>query len=96
MRLISLPLSTGSEPVYIAAVEIKLTPKAITYWRQPGEAGVPPQFSFQGSENVARAEFLFPTPQRLDEDGAVAMSVAATAIHFDPQGLMSGIFEQCH
>ncbi|HEY5226762.1 MAG TPA: protein-disulfide reductase DsbD domain-containing protein [Methylovirgula sp.] len=72
MRLISLPLSTGSEPVYVAAVEIKLTPNAITYWRQPGEAGVPPQFSFQGSENVARAEFLFPTPQRLDEDGLEA------------------------
>jgi DsbC/DsbD-like thiol-disulfide interchange protein len=72
MRLISLPLSTRGKPVYVAAAEIKLKPDAITYWRQPGEAGVPPQFSFQGSENVARADFLFPAPQRLDEDGLEA------------------------
>ena len=27
--------------LYRAAVEIELSPAAITYWRQPGEAGVP-------------------------------------------------------
>jgi DsbC/DsbD-like thiol-disulfide interchange protein len=73
MRLVSLPLSAGSKPVYQAAVEIRLAPNAITYWRQPGEAGVPPRFSFQGSENVARTDFLFPQPQRLDDDGIEAI-----------------------
>lgn len=72
MRLISLPLSSGSKPRYDAAVEIKLPANAITYWREPGEAGVPPRFSFQGSENVAHADFLFPQPHRLSDDGIEA------------------------
>ncbi|TAL78390.1 MAG: hypothetical protein EPN75_10855 [Beijerinckiaceae bacterium] len=72
MRLISLPLSSGSKPVYDAAVEVKLPANAITYWREPGEAGVPPRFSFQGSENVAHANFLFPQPHRLSDDGIEA------------------------
>lgn len=72
MRLVSMPLSSRGKPVYDAAVEIKLASSAITYWRQPGEAGVPPQFSFKGSENVARVDFLFPGPHRLDEDGLEA------------------------
>ncbi len=69
MRLISIALSQG---VYATAVEIKLAPTAITYWRQPGEAGVPPEFSFAGSENVASTEILYPAPSRLDEGGIQA------------------------
>ncbi len=69
MRLISMALSQG---VYATAVEIKLAPTAITYWRQPGEAGVPPEFSFAGSENVASTEILYPAPSRLDEGGIEA------------------------
>jgi DsbC/DsbD-like thiol-disulfide interchange protein len=66
MRLIAAGPSHG---VYPTAVEIKLAPSAHTYWRQPGEAGVPPVFSFAGSANVASAEVLYPAPQRLDEAG---------------------------
>jgi DsbC/DsbD-like thiol-disulfide interchange protein len=69
MRLIAAGFSKG---VYDTAVEIKLDPKAVTYWRLPGEAGVPPQFSFSGSENVAKAEVLYPAPNRLDEGGIEA------------------------
>lgn len=69
MRLVSAGRSMG---LYDAAVEIKLAPNAVTYWRQPGEAGVPPQFSFAGSENVASAKVLYPAPVRLDEGGIEA------------------------
>ncbi len=69
MRLISQSFARGR---YVAAVEIKLQPSAITYWREPGEAGVPPEFSFAGSENLASAEPLYPAPQRLDEGGLEA------------------------
>jgi DsbC/DsbD-like thiol-disulfide interchange protein len=50
-----------------AGVEIKLAPGAITYWRNPGDAGVPPTFSFEGSENLKDAEPRFPAPRRLNE-----------------------------
>ena len=39
-----------------AAFQVKLAPGAITYWRDPGESGVPPTFDFSASVNLARAE----------------------------------------
>lgn len=69
MRLITQGLANDS---YTAAVEIQLAPTAITYWRQPGEAGVPPEFSFAGSENLASATVLYPAPSRMDEGGLQA------------------------
>ena len=56
-----------------AGFQVELAPGAITYWRDPGDAGVPPTFDFAGSENVARAEALFPAPSRIAEpDGGQA------------------------
>jgi DsbC/DsbD-like thiol-disulfide interchange protein len=56
------------QTIYRAGVEITLKPGALTYWRQPGDAGVPPQFSFEGSENLKSAEVLYPAPSRIRED----------------------------
>ena len=56
-----------------AAVQIRLAPNAITYWRDPGDAGVPPTFDFSGSTNVASVEPVFPAPTRIREaDGSQA------------------------
>src|SRR5271169_5297884 len=56
-----------------AGFEVKLAPGAITYWRDPGESGVPPTFDFSGSVNLARAEVGFPAPKRIAEpDGSEA------------------------
>jgi len=57
---------------YVAGVEIALEGKALTYWRTPGDAGVPPEFDFSKSENVADVEVVFPAPERHDEGGAEA------------------------
>ncbi len=70
MRLIAAGSGTGRN--YQAAAEIRLPSTAITYWRTPGDAGVPPKFSVNGSENVAKAEVLFPAPQRIDDQGIEA------------------------
>jgi DsbC/DsbD-like thiol-disulfide interchange protein len=57
----------------LAGLEIKLAPGAITYWRDPGDAGLPPTFDFSGSTNLASAEPVFPAPKRIPEsDGGVA------------------------
>lgn len=50
-----------------AAVEIQLLPKWHTYWRYPGDAGVPPRFDWTGSENLAGTNVKFPTPRRFKE-----------------------------
>ena len=46
----------------LAGFEIRLARGAITYWRDPGDAGVPPTFDVSKSENVARIEATFPAP----------------------------------
>jgi len=50
-----------------AGVEIQLAPGTITYWRNPGDAGLPPVFSFEGSTNLAAADIRFPAPTRIRE-----------------------------
>ena len=52
-----------------AGVEIKLEPGWKTYWRYPGDSGVPPVFDFSASDNVKEATVLFPAPMRFP-DGA--------------------------
>jgi DsbC/DsbD-like thiol-disulfide interchange protein len=53
-----------------AGIEIKMQPGWKTYWRYPGDSGVPPRFDFSGSENLKDAKVLFPAPHLFtDETG---------------------------
>ena len=52
-----------------AGIEIRLEPDYKTYWRTPGESGVPPLIDFKGSVNVASADVDFPMPHIYDEPG---------------------------
>src|SRR5437764_3882479 len=52
-----------------AGVEIRLDPGWHTYWRYPGDAGVPPQFDFGQSANIAAVHVLWPAPHRIAEHG---------------------------
>jgi DsbC/DsbD-like thiol-disulfide interchange protein len=40
-----------------------------TYWRTPGDSGVPPRFDFSKSENIEGVTVLWPAPKKFD-DGA--------------------------
>src|ERR1700723_3473800 len=56
-----------------AGFQIELAAGSITYWRDPGDAGVPPTFDFSRSTNVASAKVDFPAPRRIAEsDGSEA------------------------
>jgi DsbC/DsbD-like thiol-disulfide interchange protein len=70
----------GSNGKLLAGVEIKLPPGALTYWRNPGDAGLPPVFTFDGSENVAAVEPLFPAPRRLKENDSEAFGYDRSVI----------------
>ena len=48
-------------------VEIRLSPGWKTYWRYPGDSGVPPRFDWSGSTNLADIEILWPVPIRFDD-----------------------------
>lgn len=40
-----------------------------TYWRTPGEVGLPPEIDWSGSENVADVRFFWPAPHRFHAFG---------------------------
>jgi DsbC/DsbD-like thiol-disulfide interchange protein len=46
----------------LAGVEIVLEPHVKTYWRTPGDAGLPPVFYWDGSDNLNHVEVLWPLP----------------------------------
>jgi len=51
-------------------LDIALKPGWKTYWRYPGDSGVPPHFDFSSSENLKTATVLYPTPHLFtDETG---------------------------
>ena len=51
-----------------AGIEIKMQPAWHTYWRYPGDSGVPPRFSFAGSDNLATVKVLYPAPHALTDE----------------------------
>lgn len=52
-----------------AGIEIKMPPGWHTYWRYPGDSGVPPRFDFAGSDNLAAAKVLYPIPHLYRDEG---------------------------
>lgn len=57
-----------------AGIEIRLDDGWKTYWRYPGDSGVPPTFDFAGSENIKSVTVLWPAPARF-ADGAGGQSI---------------------
>jgi suppressor for copper-sensitivity B len=50
-------------------VEIVMAPGYKTYWRSPGDFGVPPRFDWSGSTNIGGLDVRWPAPERF-QDGA--------------------------
>lgn len=46
-------------------VDLNLGPGWKTYWKSPGDAGLPTEFDWSGSSNVIDAEVQWPAPSRL-------------------------------
>ena len=69
VRLVSGANNNGDAHLR-AGIEIKMQPGWKTYWRYPGDSGVPPHFDFSGSENLKTATVLYPAPDLFtDETG---------------------------
>jgi len=56
-----------------AGVEIRLSPGWKTYWRYPGDSGVPPRFDFTGSQNVKSVEVAWPAPHAFTDDSGTSI-----------------------
>lgn len=51
------------------ALRIRLAPGWKTYWRAPGDAGIPPQFSWVGADNLRAVRVFWPRPHVFDQNG---------------------------
>ena len=54
---------------HVAGLQITLDPGWKTYWRAPGEAGIPPSFNWSGSDNLAGVEIAWPVPHLFESSG---------------------------
>jgi DsbC/DsbD-like thiol-disulfide interchange protein len=58
-----------ADGTHMAALHIVLEPGWKTYWRAPGDVGIPPRFDWTGSRNVATVATQWPTPEVFFEQG---------------------------
>ncbi|MBF9195512.1 protein-disulfide reductase DsbD domain-containing protein [Microvirga terrestris] len=65
---------------WLAGVEITLDQGFKTYWRTPGDSGLPPRFDWSGSENVASTEIRWPAPKRHEDAAGVAYVYGKQAV----------------
>jgi DsbC/DsbD-like thiol-disulfide interchange protein len=67
MRLVVI--SQPRNDAIIALLQIEPKPGWKTYWRNPGDAGMPPQLDFDGSTNLVLRSMAFPVPEIGKDDG---------------------------
>jgi DsbC/DsbD-like thiol-disulfide interchange protein len=63
-----------------AGIELQLDPGWKTYWRYPGDSGVPPRFDFSASSNVRDVQVLWPAPMRFPDGGGSAIGYAEAVV----------------
>src|ERR1700749_3849755 len=66
---VRLLAGSRSGTVLLGGIAFQLQPGWKTYWRTPGDSGVPPRFDFSKSDNVEAVTILWPAPTKFD-DGA--------------------------
>ena len=66
---IRLLAGSRSGAVLLGGIAFQLEPGWKTYWRTPGDSGVPPRFDFSKSDNIEAVTVLWPAPTKFD-DGA--------------------------
>src|SRR5215510_2237889 len=71
---VRLLAGSRSGAVLLGGIEFDLQDGWKTYWRTPGDSGVPPRFDFSKSDNVEAVTVLWPAPMKFD-DGAGGFSL---------------------
>src|SRR3954470_24116812 len=71
---VRLVAGSRSGAVLLGGIAFQLQPGWHTYWRNPGDSGVPPRFDFSKSDNLENVTVLWPAPMKFD-DGAGGFSL---------------------
>lgn len=68
-RIELLPGWRTSEGAHMAALRIRLADGWKTYWRAPGDSGIPPSLDLRNSRNIQSVHFHWPVPDVYVENG---------------------------
>src|ERR1700744_1132530 len=71
---VRLLAGSRSGELLLGGIAFQLQPGWKTYWRPPGDSGVPPRFDFSKSDNIEAVTILWPAPKKFD-DGAGGVSL---------------------
>ncbi|MFG6500735.1 protein-disulfide reductase DsbD domain-containing protein [Sulfitobacter sp. 1A13191] len=64
----------------VAAIRLRMAPGWKTYWRSPGDAGIPPEFDWSGSDNLRDVQITWPAPKVFDQGGVNSIGYAREVI----------------
>ncbi|MCA3452947.1 MAG: hypothetical protein IOC92_12375 [Rhodobacter sp.] len=64
-----LPGWRTEQGTHMAALRLTLAPGWKTYWRSPGDAGIPPLFNWSGSQNLSGVRVHWPRPSVFEVNG---------------------------
>ncbi len=64
----------------MAGLVLDVKPEWKTYWRNPGAAGIPPQFDWSGSRNLAAVEVFWPRPNFFESFGLTTLGYAGRVV----------------
>ncbi|CAM5190806.1 hypothetical protein ARD30_07230 [Bosea thiooxidans] len=78
LRLIAGPTTaSGKQRV---GVEIVMSPGYKTYWRSPGQFGVPPSFDWTGSTNIGGLDVRWPVPERFQDSAGYSIGYVGEVV----------------
>jgi DsbC/DsbD-like thiol-disulfide interchange protein len=80
VRVELLPGWRQADGSHMAAVRVTLAPGWKTYWRAPGETGIPPRFDWRASRNVAAVQTHWPRPTVFDADSIRSIGYTAEMV----------------
>ncbi|NDK34882.1 protein-disulfide reductase DsbD domain-containing protein [Rhodovulum sulfidophilum] len=75
-----LPGWQTARGTYMAGLHLRLAPGWKTYWRAPGDAGIPPSFDWRGSANLAAVKIHWPRPRVFSSNGIRSIGYVADVV----------------
>ncbi len=80
VRVTLLPGRAEPGGVRMAGLVLDVAPEWKTYWRNPGAAGIPPQFDWSGSRNLGAVEVFWPRPSFFESFGLTTLGYSGRVV----------------
>tara|TARA_B110000196_G_scaffold306873_1_gene305954 strand:- start:540 stop:2444 length:1905 start_codon:yes stop_codon:yes gene_type:complete len=66
IKLLNVIKYDGANPTILLGLKVTLSPGWKIYWRNPGDAGLPPEIKWSNTNKIQSLKLLFPSPIRFD------------------------------